>query len=296
MTDRYPTRTARASELLPREDPVYWGAPPGTGPLGEKDLAAYAADGFHCAERLLTDDEVALCTAELTRLAADPGLLRDDRLVREGGTGEVRSVFEVHRLSEPVARVLAAPKVVGLARQILGSRVYVHQSRINCKPGFGGGPFHWHSDFETWHAEDGLPAPRALSVSIALVPNHACNGALMIMPGSHLTFVTCPGPTPSDHFRRSLSSHDPEIGTPDRASLTALADRHGIRLMTGPPGSATVFDSNCMHGSNGNITPFPRSNLFVVFNSVDNAPGEPFAAPGRRPAFLAARDVTPFGE
>ncbi|WP_414166756.1 ectoine hydroxylase [Streptoverticillium reticulum] len=294
MTDRYPTRTSRAPELLAREDPVCWGEP-GGGPLGEEDLAVYAATGFHCAERLLTDDEVAQCNAELTRLAGDPRLLHDDRLVREGGTGEVRSVFEVHRLSEPVARVLAAPKVVGLACQILGSEVYVHQSRINYKPGFGGGPFYWHSDFETWHAEDGLAAPRALSVCLALAPNHPHNGALMIMPGSHLTFVTCRGSTPPGHFRRSLSSHDPEIGTPDRASLTTLADRHGIRMITGPAGSATVFDSNCMHGSNGNITPFPRANLFVVFNSVDNAPGKPFAAPGRRPSFIAARDITPFG-
>ncbi|WP_374103712.1 hypothetical protein [Streptomyces sp. ISL-86] len=48
-----------------------------------------------------------------------------------------------------------------------------------------------------------------------------------------------------------------------------------------------------MHGSADNITPYPRSNLFVVFNSVDYTPGEPFAAPGRRPAFVAAREFTP---
>jgi ectoine hydroxylase len=48
-----------------------------------------------------------------------------------------------------------------------------------------------------------------------------------------------------------------------------------------------------MHGSNGNITPFPRSNVFVVFNSVDNVLEDPYAAPAPRPSHIAARDFTP---
>ncbi len=44
-----------------------------------------------------------------------------------------------------------------------------------------------------------------------------------------------------------------------------------------------------MHGSNGNITPFPRSNAFFVFNAVSNALQPPFAAAAPRPDFLARR-------
>ncbi len=54
-----------------------------------------------------------------------------------------------------------------------------------------------------------------------------------------------------------------------------------------------LFDSNTLHASNGNVTPDPRSNVFAVFNSVENALVEPFEAPTRRPDFLARRDVTP---
>ncbi|MGH3596647.1 MAG: hypothetical protein ACRDUT_11870, partial [Mycobacterium sp.] len=61
----------------------------------------------------------------------------------------------------------------------------------------------------------------------------------------------------------------------------------------GPAGSALWFDSNIMHGSNDNITPYPRSNIFLVFNSVDNTCVEPFAAPNRRPEYIASRDFTP---
>jgi ectoine hydroxylase len=50
-----------------------------------------------------------------------------------------------------------------------------------------------------------------------------------------------------------------------------------------------------MHGSNSNITPFPRSNVFVVFNSVENTLGEPFGALSPRPTFIASRDFAPVG-
>jgi ectoine hydroxylase len=292
LADRYPTRRITEPEPVPRQDPVVWGEPD-DGPMTEPELTDYDNTGFHTIESLITPTDVEHCLAEMDRLARDPVLQDDDRVVREDGVGDVRSIFEVHRASCVVADLLRRPTILDCARQILGSEVYVHQSRINYKPGFGGGPFYWHTDFETWHAEDGMPAPRAFSISIALTPNHVYNGSLMIMPGSHRTFVPCVGETPRDHFKKSLSSHTPQVGMPDRASITRIAKEHGIRLFTGPAGSATLFDSNCLHGSNGNITPFPRSNLFVVFNSVENIPVEPFAAAERRPAFIASRDFTP---
>jgi ectoine hydroxylase len=48
-----------------------------------------------------------------------------------------------------------------------------------------------------------------------------------------------------------------------------------------------------MHGSNGNITPFPRSNAFLVYNAVSNRLERPFGAERPRPGFIAAREVRP---
>ncbi len=92
----------------------------------------------------------------------------------------------MHRISEVFAALVRDERVVGRARQILGSDVYVHQSRINVDRA-GASGFYWHSDFETWHAEDGLANMRTVSVSIALTENHDTNGGLMIMPGSRRT-------------------------------------------------------------------------------------------------------------
>ncbi|MFC8825768.1 ectoine hydroxylase [Streptomyces sp. NPDC057137] len=289
-TDLYPTRGV-GEVTTPRQDPVVW-SPPGTpGPVDAAGLAGLERDGFLTVDQLIRPDEVSLYRDELDRLITDPAVRDDDRSIIEPKSRDVRSVFEVHKLSEIFAGLVRDERVVGRARQILGSDVYVHQSRINVKPGFGASGFYWHSDFETWHAEDGLPNMRTVSVSIALTENYDTNGGLMIMPGSHKTFLGCAGETPKDNYKQSLKMQD--AGTPSDEALTGFAEQHGIKLFTGKAGAATWFDCNCMHGSGDNITPFPRSNVFIVFNSVENTAVEPFAAPAPRPSFIGSRDFTP---
>ncbi len=259
-----------------------------SGPLAAGDLDVYAQDGFLSLSSLVSVEEAEELLTEAHRLADDPARRDDVRTIIEPDSNEVRSVFDVHHISPRFAEVIADPRVAGIARQLLGSDVYLHQTRINLKPGFIGKEFDWHSDFETWHAEDGMPAMRAVSISIALTENFDCNGPLMIIPGSHQRFVPCVGETPDEHFKQSLRRQ--EIGVPDHDVVADEARRSGIRVLTGRPGSAVVFDSNCLHGSNSNITPFPRSNLFLVFNSVENTLVEPFAAGTPRPGFIANRE------
>ncbi|MGV9750020.1 ectoine hydroxylase [Nocardia farcinica] len=283
--DRYPTRTAEPAPHIERLDPTVWGE------VHSEQLSTFDRDGFSIMENLLSPEEVSEFRAEVERLAADKSLLDDERVIREKTSNRVRSVFEVHKLSAAVADLVRQTRIVGLARQVLGSDVYLHQTRINYMPGFRGTGFYWHSDFETWHAEDGMPAPRAVSLSIALTDNYPFNGSLMVMPGSHRTFVPCVGATPAEHYRESL--REQEIGVPSTEDITVLAQRYGITQFTGRAGSALLFDSNIMHGSANNITPFPRSNIFLVFNSVENTLVEPFAAPAPRPTYIGSRDFTP---
>ncbi|UVS76736.1 ectoine hydroxylase [Actinokineospora sp. UTMC 2448] len=287
--DRYRTRTADPVDLIERAEPTVWAGV--DGPLDAATLAAHDARGYSQYPGLLSPAEVRAYLDELTRLASDEKLKADERTIVEKESAEVRSIFEVHKISDLIAELVRDPRVLDRARQILGSEVYVHQSRVNYMPGFKGKGFYWHSDFETWHAEDGMPLPRAVSMSIALTDNYPFNGGLMVMPGSQRTFVPCVGETPADHYKASLKEQ--EIGVPSREHITQLAATYGIDQFTGPAGSALMFDSNIMHGSGNNITPFPRSNIFVVFNSVENSLVEPYAAPSPRPGFIAARTFTP---
>lgn len=284
IIDHYPTRTTGRAPHVHRVHPVVWGE------VESEALGSFERDGYVALDALLGPDEVAVLSAEVERLTREPELRLDERVVIEKSSNRIRSIFQVHRLSAAIAGLVRDERISGLARQILGSEVYIHQSRINYMPGMTGTGFYWHSDFETWHAEDGMPAPRAVSLSIALTENYPFNGSLMVMPGSHRTFVPCIGVTPARHYRDSL--REQKIGVPGAADITALALEHGIAQFTGKPGSALLFDSNIMHGSANNITPFPCSNIFIVFNSVENALVDPYASESPRPDYIASRDFT----
>lgn len=290
--DLYPTRSAGTASVQPRQDKVVWGSAE-SGPMDAATLAGFEEKGYLNIEELISPEEVKAYQAELDRLAADPAVRADERCIVEAKSQEVRSIFEVHKISEVFAKIANDPRVVDRAKQLLGSDVYIHQSRVNFKPGFEGKEFMWHSDFETWHAEDGLPRMRTVSISISLTDNYSYNGPLMIMPGSHQEYISCVGETPDDNYKQSLVMQG--AGTPDKATLRDFADRYGIDVMEGKAGGATMFDCNCMHASNGNVTPYPRSNLFFVYNSVENTAVDPFAAKNPRPDYIGAREFIPAG-
>ena len=285
-TDEYVSRGVARAAMRPRRDPVVYGRAGEPG-LTEHQLRGYRRNGFILLKDFFAPGDAALFLEHAQRLAADPAIRAREEAITEPGSDEVRSVFDAHRLHPLFDRIARDPRLLAIARSILGSDAYVHQSRLNLKPGFVGKEFYWHSDFETWHVEDGMPRMRAFSCTVLLTDNNEMNGPLMLIPGSHMHYVPCVGETPEDHYKASLKRQ--EVGVPDPESLAALAKQGGIQSMKGAAGSVILFDCNAMHGSNSNISPWPRSNLFMVYNSVENALGPPLFGLKPRPGFIAAR-------
>lgn len=288
VEDFYPSRTKARPDVLERCDPIVYGRA-AAGPLNDEQLARFTRDGFLILPGCFTETEVDACRAELEGLRASNETKRRPEAIIEPDDFELRSLFAVHRpeISRLFSRVAADERIASAAEQILAGGVYLHQSRVNLKPGFSGREFYWHSDFETWHVEDGMPRMRAVSCSILLTENYEFNGPLMLIPGSHRQFVACVGETPDNHYEMSLRRQ--EYGVPDNESLARLAEEGGIVSVTGPPGTVVLFDCNTMHGSNGNITPYPRSNLFFVYNSVENRLAAPYCGKRPRPEYIASR-------
>ncbi|RBI87756.1 ectoine hydroxylase [Rhodosalinus halophilus] len=287
ITDAYPTRGEGPERWIERADKVVWSDWTEDAPLTREQANGFARDGFLVLHDLFSPAEVEALVDAAAQLRAEGRDRAGDDVVTEPGSDAVRTVFRLEDHDELMARLSRDARIAGIARFLLGDEVYIHQSRLNYKPGFSGKEFYWHSDFETWHAEDGMPRMRAVSASLLLTDNRAHNGALMLMPGSHRTFVSCVGATPEDNHKSSLKAQ--KVGTPSQESLARLAEAHGITDAEGPAGTLILFDCNTMHGSNGNITPFPRSNAFFVYNAVSNALVEPFAAAKPRPDWLARR-------
>lgn len=204
--DLFPTRHEQHHDRFPRLDPVIHARNQARwdGPLDEVALSHYERDGFLWFEGFFSQERMRPFFDELKEMAKDSELMKSDQSITDPDSGDLRSVFQMHELSRRFDELTRDPRILGMVRQLLGSDVYIHQSRINDKFGFQGSGFNWHSDFETWHSEDGMPRMRAVSASLMLTDNSEFNGPLMLIPGSHRQFVPCMGETPEANWRESL--------------------------------------------------------------------------------------------
>jgi ectoine hydroxylase len=86
----------------------------------------------------------------------------------------------------------------------------------------------------------------------------------------------------------------PELFSPEettflaREAVTRLVEQGGIVAPTGKPGGMLMFHGNLVHGSAGNITPYPRKIVYLTLNAVSNYIRTP-----TRPDYIAHRDFTP---
>lgn len=288
--DLYPSRVGEEERIIERPDPVVWGGgdPVGEHALSREQVEAFDRDGFIVLEGYM-EDWVEPLRDELARMTRE--LKGRPEVVSEPDSDVVRSIFSVERFSGLMDSFARHPKMLDIARQLMGGDVYVHQSRINIKPPVDGRSFPWHSDFETWHVEDGLPRMRVVTGWIMLTENTPYNGPLFVIPGSHRRYVSCAGITPEDHHLESLKKQ--RFGSPSRKAIEELARDGGIAGVFGGPGTVVFHECNIMHGSPDNISAWARSNLFFVYNSVHNTPLKPFGCARPRPAHLANRDFTP---
>ncbi len=286
--DLYPSRGGKAAQLIQRQDPVLYAATASNSPIDYQLVKQYEQQGFLVLEEVFTEKEARYFQQELDSMRNDERRKASKETITEPGSGDIRSIFNVHQNSALFKKLAADVRLAGLAQYLLGDDVYIHQSRVNYKPEFRGKGFYWHSDFETWHVEDGMPRMRALSMSITLTENYQHNGPLMMIPHSHQDYAVCEGDTPAEHYKSSLKKQ--EYGVPSDSTLQQMLDKgEEIVMATGKPGSMIIFDCNIMHGSNSNITPYPRSNVFFVYNAVSNRVVAPFSNNPPRPEYLCTR-------
>ncbi len=290
--DHYPSRLGEAEKLLPRLDPVVYHDPatglPYAGPLNNEQIASYERNGFLVLNNFMPD-WVNPLLQEIEPLSHT--LQGSDELVLEPDSRALRTVFDPFGHSKVVQGFFQHPDILGVAEQLLGSKTHMMQSRINIKPAFTGRSFAWHSDFETWHVEDGMPRMRALTAWIMLSDCTEHNGPLYVIPGSHKEFISCAGITGKDNFKTSLRKQT--LGVPSAHTMRKVLGKRRIESITGCAGTVVFHECNLLHGSPDNISADPRTVLMGVFNSVENPVTKPFGAKQPRPQYLCQRRVEP---
>lgn len=284
----YKTRVTQNPVIVDRVEPAAYTKKVEDGDvLAQEQLDFYAKNGYLALSDLFDESEINFLVNHANQLKKSDQWKGKKEVITEPQSGDIRSIFAIHETDEKFSRLICDKRLLKIAKILLGSDVYIHQSRINYKPGFRGKEFYWHSDFETWHAEDGMPKMRAVSCALALDDNNEFNGPLMLVSQSHKKFIPCQGATPENHHEQSLKKQ--EYGVPSDEAISDMVKQHGIVAPKGKAGSVIFFECNILHGSNSNITPYPRANIFFVYNSVDNVLQKPFAAEKPRPNYIANR-------
>ena len=165
-------------------------------------------------------------------------------------------------------------------KQLLGGDVYMHQFKINAKAAFNGDVWQWHQDFGTWHRDDEMPEPRAMNIALFLEDVTEFNGALMFIPRSHKAGVIEAG--------HDLKTTSYPLWTIDAETITRLVDEGGIIAPKGKAGSVIMFNSNLVHGSPSNMSPFDRTIVYLSLCHVDN-----HIRRFKRAEWIAHRDFKP---
>jgi ectoine hydroxylase len=255
--------------------------------LNGDQLDSYEKDGFLVLPDYMPE-MVAPLLKEIDNLKVS--MAGNEELYSEPGSEEVRTIFKPFAYSQLIDRFSRHPKVLNVAQQLLGSEVYITQSRVNVKPAYKGKSFAWHSDFETWHVEDGMPRMRAVTAWIMLTENNEFNGPLYVIPGSHKDFVSCAGTTGVKNYTQSLKAQT--AGVPQPETMDKILENREIAGVHGRPGTVVFHECNIIHGSPDNISGQPRTLLMFVYNSCENKLVDPYCDQPPRPHYLRNPDAT----
>ncbi|MDH3714850.1 MAG: phytanoyl-CoA dioxygenase family protein [Gammaproteobacteria bacterium] len=218
--------------------------------------------------------------AALLRNSAQRVYALDREEVWREDNGAPRTAFAAHTYDEAFRRLGAHPRLIEPVMQLLDGQVYIHQYKVNAKAAFDGAVWQWHQDYGTWKRDDAMPEPRAMNIAVFIDEVATFNGPLMFIPGSHRS-----GVLPAGH---DLETTSYPLWTLDRATVKELADRGGIVAPTGAPGSVLMFHSNLVHASPPNISPWPRTIVYLSLCEVRN-----HIRQYKRPEWIAHRDFTP---
>lgn len=248
--------------------------------LTDEQMAAFYEKGFLFFPGLLDSGE----TEVLQR--ATPEVLKREgpEVIREKDNPEAaRLAFGAHLYSEPFRRLSLLPRLLHPVRQLLKDDVYLHQSRMNPKQGFGqGASWTWHQDYPPWHKIDGMPEPRCIMASVFIDDCTAVTSPLLVVPGSHRYGLL------ESRLHKDAAGKGYELHHIDRPALQQLADENGIEPLIGPAGSVAFVHCNVVHGSSDNVSPWRRAILYLIYNAVGNA-----CTSAKRPWYQNNRDFTP---
>lgn len=254
--------------------------------------------GYLLIEHVFTQSEVNSMLDEMQRIIT----IDSPRRILEKN-GYVRSVFAPETDSRLFEKVTRLERLVKPAMALLGSEVYIHQTKLNTKFAMAGDWWEWHQDYVFWKNDDGMRFPQVLTIMIFLNDINEFNGPMLLIPGSHKAGVVDDGENKNGHeevnswYTQYQKSADylPALTsnlkyTLKQHTIMKWAKSNGLTAAKGAAGAILFFHGNIFHASSNNLSPWDRHTLLITYNSMQNTLS-PVAKP--RPEFLANRNPVP---
>ena len=264
--------------------------------LIDTQLNDYKKNGFLFIENLFSEQEISTLLTEMERVIEEDS----PRKILEKN-GKVRSFFAPELSSPLFENVVRLDRLVNPSRQLIGSSIYKHQTKLNTKNAIVGDWWDWHQDYTYWKKEDGMPSSDVLTAMIYLNDVNEFNGPLFVIPGSH-TIGTVDATFRDKPNDNNEWFEEYQTSTTYMSALTAdlkytipenlLADwirKKGLMSMKGKAGSVLFFHGNLFHASTNNLSPWNRHTFLITYNSINNSLPD---TPNPRPEFISSRDFS----
>jgi phytanoyl-CoA hydroxylase len=171
------------------------------------------------------------------------------------GNPRVRRIKKPTRVHSLFDQVIKSPHMVTILQALLANaHVRLHGSKLNMKDPQYGSPVEWHQDWAFYpHTNDDL-----LAVGVMLEDIDEENGALLVLPGTHL------GPVYNHHVDgRFCGAIDPSSCGLDFSKAVSCP---------GKAGSCSFHHVRLVHGSGENRSQRPRPLLLYECGAADAWP------------------------
>lgn len=262
--------------------------------LNEEQINYYHENGYLVLNNLFSRAETDMLNEEALTFNHSKEL---PNVILEKN-GDVRSVFAPHYSSNVFDKLYKQERLVGPARQLLETDVYLYQFKLNNKRPFRGSFWEWHQDFPYWHLDDGVHLPQMISAMILLQDTTAIQGPLVFIPKSHNIGIA--DFEPKEHLK--IDSNYTDIldlehslsadlkYTIKKDAFAKLINEYGFFEALGQSGTCIFFHPNLFHASNTNISPYERNTAIVTYNCVNNLPPDKEI---NRPDYICSRNFMP---
>lgn len=249
--------------------------------LKDEELSAFAKDGYLVARGFLSEPVRAKLKASIlgdleplvgpAELEADVGYpgAPGDRSAEGGSTP--RRLLHAYARSDDLRALALRVEVAQMLTQLMGSdQVQLSQCHHNCVmtkyPGFSSATL-WHQDIRYWSFD----RPELISVWYALGDELADNGALSVIPGTHV-----------ENFGRGRLDRNLFL-RPELAENQRLIEQATVVELNA--GDALFFHCRLFHAAGRNLTDQVKISPVFTYHAQNNQP-IPETSSDRLPSIL----------